>query len=160
MILGMSIYTFVHVLISLAAIASGLIVLYGLLRSDRMDGWTLGFLVLTVATSLTGFGFPYHGVTPAITLGIISMIVLIVAIVARYSFGMAGVWRGTYVSTAVAALYFNVFVLVVQAFQKIPPLHALAPQGNEPPFAIAQAAVLIFFLATGYLSIRRFRPPA
>ena len=134
----MDTYTLVHVILSLIGIVSGLIVLFGLLRSDPMNGWTLLFLVTTVATSVTGFGFPFHGVTPAIIVGILSLIVLALAIAARYTFHLAGAWRWIYVVCTVVALYFNCFVLVVQSFLHIPALHVLAPHGSEPPFAIAQ----------------------
>jgi hypothetical protein len=158
MIFGMTYYTFFHVLISLIGIVSGLIVLAGLLNSDRKDGWTLIFLITTVATSLTGFGFPYNGFTPAIGVGIISMIFLIAAIAARYPYHLAGSWRWIYVISAVVSLYLNVFVLVVQSFLKIPSLNALAPTGTEPPFAIAQGIVLVLFIIAGFLSLRRFHP--
>jgi len=159
-IVGLSIATFtlVHVAITLIAILSGLIVLYGLLNSRRMDGLTDIFLIFTVLTDVTGFMFPFHGFTPAFNLGIISSVVLIPTLVARYAFVMTGWWRGTYAIGAVLSLYFNCFVLVVQAFQKVPALHALAPKGNEPPFAIAQGLVLLFFIVTGFLAFRRFRP--
>lgn len=158
MILGMTTYTFVHVVLSLIGILSGLVVLYGLLTANRMNGWTLIFLVTTVATSVTGFGFPFNGFTPAIGVGILSMIALIAAIAARYAFHLAGIWRLVYVAGSVLALYLNVFVLVVQAFLKIPTLHVLAPTGSEPPFAIAQGVVLVLFIIAGILSARRFHP--
>ena len=160
MVFGMTTYTFVHVLISLAGIVSGFVVLYGLLSANRMNGWTLFFLATTVATSVTGFGFAFHGVTPAIILGVVSLIVLAVAIAARYVFRLNGAWSGIYAGAAVAALYFNVFVLVVQSFLKVPALHALAPKGSEPPFAIAQGAVLVAFLVLGFLAVKRFRAGA
>lgn len=158
MIFGMTSFTFIHVLISLIGIISGLIVLAGLLASDRKDGWTLIFLVTTAATSLTGFGFPYQGFTPAIGVGILSIIILIVAAAARYPLRLAGAWRWIYVVTALIALYLNVFVLVAQSFQKIPALNALAPTGSEPPFAIAQGVVLLLFIAAGFACLRRFHP--
>jgi hypothetical protein len=154
----MDTFTIVHVVLSLIGIVSGLVVLCGLLTANRMNGWTMLFLVTTVATSVTGFGFPFHGVTPAIILGILSLIVLLAAIVARYVFHLAGSWRWIYVVGSVLALYFNVFVLVVQAFLKIPALHALAPKGSERPFAIAQGIVLVLFILAGSLTVRRFRP--
>jgi len=154
----MDIFTLVHVALSLIGILSGLIVLCGLFASNRMNGWTLLFLVTTVATSATGFGFPFHGFTPAIGVGILSLIVLTLAIAARYVFQLAGSWRWIYVIGSVVALYFNVFVLVVQAFLKIPALHALAPRGSEPPFAIAQGIVLVLFIVAGILSVKRFHP--
>ncbi len=160
MILGLTPFTFLHVVISLVAILSGLVVAYGLLTSKRSDGWTLFFLVTTVATSVTGFLFPFHGFTPALGVGILSMIVLIAAIAARYSFHMTGIWRWVYIGGAVIALYFNVFVLIVQSFQKIAALHDLAPTQSEPPFLIAQGAALVLFVALGILALRRFHPTA
>lgn len=154
----MDTYTLVHVILSLVGIFSGLIVLSGLLRSNRMNGWTLLFLVTTVATSVTGFGFPFKGITPAIILGVLSLIVLALAILARYAFHLAGAWRWVYVVSAVVALYFNFFVLVVQSFLHVPTLHVLAPNGSEPPFAIAQGIVFILFLLSGILAVRRFHP--
>jgi len=152
----MDTFTVVHVVLSLIGILSGLVVLCGLLTANRMNGWTMLFLITTVATSVTGFGFPFQGVTPAIILGILSLIVLLAAIVARYAFHLAGSWRWIFVVGSVVALYFNVFVLVVQAFLKIPALHALAPKGSEPPFAMAQGIVLVLFILAGTLSVRRF----
>ncbi len=154
----MDTYTLVHVILSLIGIVSGLIVLFGLLRSNLMNGWTLLFLVTTVATSVTGFGFPFHGVTPAIIVGILSLIILALAIAARYTFHLAGAWRWIFVVSAVVALYFNCFVLVVQSFLHIPVLHVLAPHGSEPPFAIAQGIVLLVFLWGGILAVKRFHP--
>jgi hypothetical protein len=159
MILGMSTFTFVHVLISLVGIATGLVVAYGLLTSKQLDGWTACFLVTTVATSVTGFLFPFHGFTPAIGVGILSMGVLVAAIVALYMFHLAGAWRWIYAGSAVIALYLNVFVLIVQSFQKIAPLKALAPTQTESPFVIVQVAALLFFIAVGIASLRRFHPP-
>lgn len=159
MVLGMSTFTFVHVLISLVGIGTGLVVAYGLLTAQRLEGWTACFLVTTVATSVSGFFFPFHGFTPAIGVGILSMIVLIAAIVALYVFHLAGVWGWIYVGGAVVALYFNVFVLIVQAFQKIATLKALAPTQTEPPFVVVQIAALLFFVGVGVASIRRFHPP-
>jgi hypothetical protein len=160
MVLGMSlpVFTMVHVLISLAGIASGLIVVCGFLTNKRLDRWTAIFLVTTVLTSATGFLFPFKGVTPAIKLGVISLAVLAVAIVARYATHLK--WRKTYVIAACAAEYFNVFVLVVQSFEKIRALHALAPTQKEPPFAVAQIAVLVIFVILAALAVKRFRPAA
>jgi len=157
MLFGMSTFTAIHVLLSLIGIASGLVVLFGLIAANTMSGWTLLFLVTTLATSVTGFFFPFHGFTPAIGLGILSVFVLIAAITARYRFHFSGAWRWVYVVGAVTALYFNSFVLVVQAFLKIPGLHMLAPTGSERPFALAQAIVLAFYLVTGVLAVKGFR---
>jgi hypothetical protein len=146
------------VLISLAGIFTGLIVLFGMLGDSRLDGWTKCFLITTVLTSVTGFFFPFHGFTPAIVLGIMSLIVLAIAIFARYSRHLGGHWRWIYVVAAVIALYFNVFVLVVQAFEKIPALHVLAPTQTEQPFKFTQLVVLVIFVLLGLLAVIRFRP--
>jgi hypothetical protein len=158
MFFGLTPFTFIHVLITLVGIMSGLIVLFGMLGNHRMNFVTATFLLFTVLTSVTGFLFPIHGLTPALILGMMSIVVLAIAILARYAYAMHGAWRWIYVVTAVIAQYFNSFVMVVQSFLKIPPLHVLAPQGNEPPFAIAQGIVLLFYIVTGYLAMRRFRP--
>jgi hypothetical protein len=160
MVFGMSLatYTLIHVIISLVGIGSGLVVLFGMFGSKRLDGMTALFLVATVLTSVTGFGFPFAHITPGIILGILSLVVLAITIPARYSFRMAGRWRSIYVVTAVIALYFNCFVLIAQSFLKIPALHTLAPKGNEPPFAIAQGILLVLFIVAGILAVKKFRP--
>ena len=154
----LQIYTIVHVLISLLGIFTGLIVLFGMLAGKRLDGWTRWFLITTVATSVTGFFFPFHGFTPAIGVGIISLLVLAVAIYARYPRQLAGHWRWIYVVGAVISLYFNVFVLVVQSFEKIPALHAMAPTQTEPPFKLTQLVVLALFALLTIIAAIRFRP--
>jgi hypothetical protein len=158
MIAGLTPFTFIHVLISLGAIGSGIVVLYGLLHARRMNDWTVIYIALSIATDVTGFFFPFHGVTPAIILGVLSLIVLAVAIVGRYVQNLRGGGRVLYAVGAVIALYFNCFVLVVQLFLKVPPLHALAPKGSEPPFAVAQGLLLVFFIVMGFMTVRRFRP--
>jgi hypothetical protein len=160
MILGMTIVTAVHVLLSLIGIVSGSVVLFGLLTANRMNGWTLLFLTTTLATSVTGFLFPIHGVTPALSLGILSMFVLAAAIAARYGFHLRSAWRWVYVVGAVAVLYFNSLVLVVQSFLKIPVLHMLAPTGSEAAATLTQVLVLVFYLVMGFLAVKRFRPTA
>jgi hypothetical protein len=142
-------FTLFHVILSLIGIGSGFVVIYGLLSSKRLDGWTSLFLMTTVATSVTGFLFPVHQFMPSHVLGILSLIDLTIAIMARYRFSLVGGWRLTYVITAVLGLYFNVFVLIVQLFEKIPALKALAPTQSEPPFQVAQLTVLVIFLALG-----------
>jgi hypothetical protein len=154
----LQIYTIVHVLISLVGIFTGLIVLFGMLAGDRLDGLTKWFLITTVLTSVTGFFFPFHGFTPAIALGIISLFVLAIAIFARCSRQLAGHWRWIYVISAVTALYFNLFVAVVQSFEKIPALHAMAPTQTEPPFKHTQVVVLALFILLGIVAVIRFRP--
>lgn len=160
MILGMSTATFtvLHVLISLVGIASGLVVMYGFLIANRMDRWTMLFLATTALTSLTGFLFPNEHITPGIVVGILSMIVLVVTATARYGLRMKGAWRPIYVISAAVAVYFNTFVLVVQSFEKVPPLRALAPTQKEPPFGIAQLLVLILFVVATVYGVKRFRP--
>lgn len=159
MILGMSTSTFtlVHVLISLAGIASGFVVVYGLLTGKRLDGWTAIFLTTTILTSVTGFFFPVEHVLPSHIVGAISPVVLAIALLARYGRHMQGSWRWIYVVCATVALYLNVFVAVVQSFLKIPPVHALAPTQKEPPFLFAQLGVMAIFVVIGILAVKKFR---
>ena len=152
------IYTILHTLISFVAIFTGLIVLFGMLAGERLDGWTKWFLITTGLTSVTGFFFPFHGFTPAHGVGIMSLLVLAVAIFARYPRQLAGAWRWIYVVTAVIALYLNVFVGVVQAFLKVPTLHVMAPTQTEPPFKLTQLVVLALFIVLGIVAAIRFRP--
>ena len=158
MILGLQPFTFAHVLISLVGIVSGFVVLFGLLTAKRLEGWTALFLVTTVATSVTGFGFPIDAILPSHIVGIISLVVLAVAIIARYAFHLSGFWRSVYVITAGIALYLNVFVLIVQLFQKIPALKALAPTQSEPPFAFAQGGTLVIFVVLVIAATIKFHP--
>jgi len=160
MVLGMSLSTFtlLHVVISLVAILTGLVVLYGMLTSRCLDGWTGTFLVTTVLTSVTGFFFPFEHLLPSHVVGIISLALLAIAIIALYLGHLAGSWRWLYVATAIASLYLNVVVLVAQAFQKIGPLHALAPTQSDPPFAIVQAILLVAFIVLGVKALRTFHP--
>lgn len=149
-------FTDIHVIISLIGIVAGLVVLYGLLTSQAMPGLTGVFLLFTVLTSVTGFFFPRPHLMPSHIVGIISLVLLAAAIFAFYSRHLRGAWRPVYVITAVMALYLNVFVLIVQSFMKVPALHALAPKGSEPPFAITQGAALLAFVVLGFLAVRRF----
>lgn len=160
MLLGLSlpVFTAVHVIISLVAIGTGIIVAVGMLSSLRLPTLTAVFLSTTLLTSLTGFLFPWKGITPGIILGVISVAILIPVISARYTFHMSGSWRGVYVLGSVAALFFNVLVLITQSFEKVPALHALAPNGNEPAFLVAQVLSLAVFAALGTLAFRRFHP--
>jgi len=159
MILGMttSTFTLVHVLISLSGIASGFVVVYGLLTGKRLDGWTAIFLTTTILTSVTGFFFPVEHVLPSHVVGAISLAVLAIALLARYGRHMQGSWRWIYVVCATVALYLNVFVAVVQSFLKIPPVHALAPTQKEPPFLFAQLGVMAIFVVIGVLAVKKFR---
>jgi uncharacterized membrane protein SirB2 len=160
MILGMSVATFtlVHVVISLIGIASGLVVLFGLLGTRTSGGWTALFLASTVVTSATGFLFPVERLLPSHIFGIISLVVLGAAILALYVYRLQGSWRWIYVTGAMLALYLNVFVAVVQAFQKLPFLRPLAPTQSEPPFLVAQLVVLAAFVVLGIVAVRKFHP--
>jgi len=159
MVLGMSLktYTLIHVLISLVGIASGLVVMYGLLENKRLDRWTGLFLTTTVLTSVTGFGFPFDHLLPSHKVAILSLVALAIAIVARYPLHLAGAWRKTYVISACLALYFNCFVFVVQLFGKVPALKAVAPTQKEAPFAVAQLALLALFVVLTIFAAKRFR---
>jgi len=150
------IYTIIHVIISLLGIISGFIVIYGLHTADPMDGWTKLFLWTTVLTSVTGFFFPFQKLLPSHIVGAISLVVLALAIYARYPAHLAGAWRWIYVVGAVFAQYLNFFVLIVQSFQKIPALKALAPTQKEPPFAITQLVFLILFIVLGVVAANKF----
>lgn len=155
--LNLTTFTVVHVLISLVAIFSGFVVLGAMLNGRHWSGWTAFFLTTTVLTSVTGFGFPIHGVTPGLVVGVLSLVVLSFAIYGLYAKHLTGAWRLAYVVNSVVALYFNFFVLIAQSFQKIPALKALAPTQSEPPFAIAQLVALVAFIALGTLAAQRYR---
>jgi len=154
----LQIYTLIHTLISLVAIFTGLVVVVGMLGGKRLDAWTKWFLITAVATTITGFFFPFHGFTPAIGLGIISLPFLALTIFARYAKDLAGPWRWIYVIGAVICLYFNLFVAVVQAFEKIPALHAVAPTQSEPPFKLTQLIVLFVSVLLAIVAVIRFHP--
>ena len=162
MVLGMSLanFTMIHVIISLIAIVAGLIVMFGMLGSQRKPGFTAVFLLFTILTSATGFLFPISGLTPGLIIGALSLVLLAIACIALYVMKLSGPWRWIYVLTALLSLYFNVFVLVIQSFLKIPALTALAP-GNPPSgpvFAVVQGIVLVFFVLMIIGAWRRFRP--
>ena len=148
----------IHVAISLIGILSGLIVLYGFLTGRSFRGWTALFLVTTVLTSVTGFPLPPFGFDPPRALGVILLVLMALAVIALYAFHLGRAWRWIYIGAAVAGLYLNVFVAVVQAFQKLPPLQALAPTQSEAPFVVAQLVVLLAFVALGALAVIRFHP--
>ena len=156
--LPLPVFTIVHVAISLIAIVSGLIALFGMLASNRLVGWTGLFLFTTILTSVTGFMFPIHGFTPALAVGAISLLALAIALWAIYGKHLSGAWRWLYVATAVFALYLNVFVLIAQSFMKVPALTPLAPTQSEPPFLIAQGVALAIFVVLGFVAARKFRP--
>jgi len=162
MVLGMSLATFttVHVIISLIGIVAGIIVMFGLLGSNKMPGLTAIFLLFTILTSATGFLFPVEKLLPSHIIGILSLVLLAIACIALYGMKLSGAWRWIYVVTALLSLYFNVFVLIIQSFLKIPALTAVAP-GNPPSgpvFAVVQGVVLVFFVLMIIGAVRRFRP--
>jgi hypothetical protein len=159
-ILGISLaaFTHLHVALSIMGIFAGLIVLLGLLGSEELPAVIALFVLTTTLTSLTGFLFPFHGVTPGIVIGVLSLLVLLAAILARYTFHYSGPWRATYVVTAILALWFNVFIFIVQSFEKIPSLHAMAPTATESPFKITQLVVLATFIVLGIRAVRKFHP--
>jgi hypothetical protein len=154
---GLAAFTAFHVLLSLIGIGAGFIAIFGLIGGRWLGLWISTFLWTTVLTSVTGFFFPFKGVTPGIILGIISLVVLAVTLFALYSKKLSGGWRTAFVITAVMAEYFNFFVLIAQSFQKVPALHALAPTGSEGPFKIAQLVALIVFVVLGFLATKNFR---
>jgi len=156
MIFTLKTFTLIHVLISLIGIGSGLVVLFGWLTRRQFNGWTVLFLVTTILTSVTGFFFPVDHPLPSHIVGIISLVILAVALLARYVFHLAGAWGRIFVVTSVIALYLNVFVLVVQMFLKIPALTSLAPTQTEPPFLVAQLLVLLLFIVLGAIATIRF----
>lgn len=158
MIFGMTAFTFFHVVLSLVGILSGFVVVFGLVTAKRLPGWTAVFLATTVATSATGFLFPYHGFKPSYAVGIVSLAVLATAIFALYGRGLAGAWRRAYIVRALLAFYLNVFVLIAQLFMKVPALKALAPTQSEPPFLVSQVVVMLVFLALGFMASKRFPP--
>jgi hypothetical protein len=162
MVLGMSLATFTlaHVIISLIAIVAGILVMFGLLGSNRMPGMTAIFLLFTILTNATGFLFPFEGFKPSYVIAGLSLVLLLIACIALYGMKLSGAWRWIYAVTALISLYFNVFVLVIQSFLKIPALTALAP-GNPPSgpaFAVVQGIALLFFIIVTIGAVRRFHP--
>lgn len=161
MILGMSVetFTFVHVVISLVGIMTGFIVVALMLSSAPIAGWNAFFLVSTILTSITGYFFPFtKGLTPAHIVGAISLVILAVALFALYERKLIGPWRAIYVAAAVAALWLNFFVSIVQSFAKFAYLNKLAPTGSEPPFAVTQGIILVLFVIVGIAAVRRYHP--
>jgi hypothetical protein len=158
MILGLSVTTFtlLHVLVSLVGLVAGLVAVGGLISGRRLDGWTATFLVATVLTNVSGFAFPFIKVLPSHGVGIISLFILPVVILALYGKRLAGSWRTIYVVGAVTALYLNAFVLVAQLFLRTPALRALAPTQQEPPFLFTQLFVLAMFVVLGRAALRGF----
>ncbi len=158
----MDTFTLVHVALSLAGIAAGFVVIGGFLAGKRLDIMTALYLLTTVATSATGFGFKVDHFLPSHAIGIVSLVILAIAIFAYYIKRLSGPWRWIYVVTALAAQYLNFAVLIIQLFRRIPALMELAPKQSEPPFAITQGVTLALFIILGILCVRRFHiaPPA
>jgi len=148
-------FVIIHVLISLAGIISGFVVIDGFLKAERRDGLNAFFLVMTILTSATGFFFPRTSVTPGQIVGAISLVLLVIAVLARYPLNFAGAGRWLYIIAAIVAQYFNFLVLIVQSFQKVGVLKDLAPTQSEPPFLIAQGAALVLFVVLGFLSLKK-----
>jgi hypothetical protein len=159
MILGLSPLTFVHVVLSLVGIAAGFVVAFGLIVAKPLHSWTALFLSTTLLTSATGFLLPASHFMPSHAIGILSLVVLAIAIFARYARNLSGGWRRTYVITAMISQYLNVFVLVAQLFMKVPALKAIAPTGSEPPFLVSQVTVMIFFIILTILAAKKFHAP-
>jgi hypothetical protein len=157
MIFALPMFTLFHVAISVLGIIAGLVAVGGLIAGARLDGWTAFFLATTIVTSVTGFFFPFTEISPAHMVGGVSLVVLAACVAALYWKRLAGGWRATYVLTAVAALYLNVFVLVVQLFAKTPALAQLAPTQQETPFAVTQALLFALFVWLGWAALRGFR---
>jgi len=147
-------FTVIHVIISLAGIISGFVVIDGFLKAKRLDGWNAFFLVMTIATSVTGFFFPNKTITPGQIVGAISLVLLVIAVLARYPLRFSGAGRWLYLITAILAQYFNFAVLIIQSFQKVGVLKELAPTQSEPPFLIAQGAALVLFVVLAIFSLK------
>lgn len=160
MIFGLTMFTLIHVVLSLIGIFTGLVVAGGLAAGKRLDGWTGVFLATTVLTSITGFGFPFVTFLPSHAVGILSLVVLAAVLLARYGKRLAGPWRGVYVVGAVLALYLNAFVLLNQLFRRLPALLVLAPAQKELPFVVTQVVVLALFVWLGRAALKAFRRPA
>ncbi|HEX3753697.1 MAG TPA: hypothetical protein VHV26_01340 [Rhizomicrobium sp.] len=162
MIFGSDLFTNIHVAISLVAIVFGFVFLFQLLGGTRSRPVTAVFLLFTILTSVTGFFFKQTGAqpTPGQVVGVISLVLLAVALLALYGRNLRGHWRGTFLITALTAQWLNVFVLIIQLFQKIPALQTLAPgvPPSGPVFGGIQGVALLFFIGTGLMSLRRFQP--
>jgi len=157
MLFGITTFTLIHVVLSLVGIVTGLVVAGGLAAGRRLDGWTGLFLATTALTNITGFGFPFVTFIASHGVGILSLLILPIVIVARYLKALAGGWRRVFVLGSVLVLYLNVFVLVVQLFRRFPALIAAAPTQKEPPFAVTQLLVLALFVWLGWATDRGYR---
>jgi hypothetical protein len=162
MILGMStgLFTGIHVFLSLVGIVTGFIVMFGMIGGKKLPKWAAWFFVTNILTDVTGFLFPFKGITPGIIIGALSLVVLLVAMIGYYGKRLTGGWRARYVITVAVALWFNVFILIVQSFEKIAALKEIAPTQASPPFGIAQLCALVLLIILTTLAFRRFRPAA
>jgi hypothetical protein len=160
MILGMSTSTFtlLHVGLSLVGIVAGMIVLAGMFGSWKLRGWSAIFLGITVLTSASGLLFPRDHILPSHVVGILSLIILAIALYALYFRHLAARWRWIYVVASATALYLNVFVGIFQSFLKVPALLAMAPTQSEPPFVIAQSIALLIFICATVFAVKSFYP--
>jgi hypothetical protein len=157
---GLLAFTLFHTALSLIQLVSGIVVVFALTKSHDGGSWMPVYLVSGIATSVTGFMFPFNGFLPSHAFGVLSLILFALVLLARYRFHLAGAWRWIFTASLVFSLYLDAFVAVVQAFQKVPPLHVFAPTGTETPFAVAQGILLILFIWFGYSASRSYRPAA
>ena len=157
MVFDLPVLTLIHVVLSVVGICAGLVVVGGLIAGERLDGWIGLFLSTTLLTNVTGFGFPFRVLLPSHIVGGLSLVILPLSIAARYWKHLTGSWRQVFVVTAVLALYFNVFVLLVQLFQKVPLLIVVAPTQKSPVFAVTQVLILLLFVALGRAAVNGFR---
>ncbi len=155
---GLLAFTLFHTALSLIQLVSGIVVVFALMGSRDGGTWMPVYLASGIATSVTGFMFPFHGFLPSHAFGILSLVLFAIILLARYKFQLAGAWRWIFMSSLVLTVYLDAFVAVFQAFLKVPALHALAPTGSEPPFAIAQGVVLVAFVAFGVIASRSYHP--
>ena len=160
MTLDLTTFTGIHTVLSLVALVAGVVVVIGLLGARTLPLMTALFLVTAVATSVTGFGFPFSTLLPSHYVGAISLVVLALVILARYVYGLSGAWRWIYAVGTVIASYFLVFVGIAQLFKKVPALAAVAPTLSETPFAATQGVVLVLFVVLAIAALRAFRPDA
>lgn len=147
-----------HTWLSILAIAAGLPMAAGLRRGEIVQPWSMVFLWTAIATSATGFLFPFNGVLPSHVIGVISLVLFIPAALALHVFDLRGPWRRIFAITAMIGLYLLVFVAIAQAFLKVPALQALAPTQTEPPFAIAEGVAFVAFAVLTWLAARRSVP--
>ena len=156
----MSLLTIIHVALSLIGIAAGFLVIFQMIGGKTLGGLNAVFLWTTILTSVTGFFFPITKLTPGLIIGSISLVILAIAVLALYSKKLAGGWRTTYVVTAVMAQFFNVLVLVVQSFQKIPALHEHAPTDDAPIVKMGQLGALLLCIVLGIFAGKNFKKAA